>query len=65
MLAIINGRQREITNLQAVSHTRRSVIDGEEVDEVDYAEYIVIGSNSEWIDWTPLDEFREANPGVI
>ena len=64
MIVAINGKQREIKDLKVVSHTNVSAVDGEKVGEVEYAQYTVVGKNSGWIDWTPLDEFKAANPEV-
>lgn len=64
MMVTINGKQREIKDLKVVSHTSVSAVNGEKVGEVEYAEYTVIGKNSEWIDWTPLDKFKADNPEV-
>ena len=65
MKVIINKKERIITGLKKVSYPRISAINDEEVEIIDYAQYTIIGRNSKWIDWTPLDKFVKDNPGVI
>lgn len=64
MKAIINNKERDIKDLTIISHSHKNVVNGEDLPEIDYAQYIIVGNNSEWIDWTPLDEFRYDNPEV-
>ena len=65
MKIIINDKERDIKDLTIVSHKRTDVVNGEDLPDVKYAQYTIIGRTKEWIDWTPLDEFRQNNPGVI
>lgn len=65
MKVTINQKERDIEGLKKVTYPRINAIDGDKIDDIDYAEYTIIGSNSEWVDWTPLDKFLKDNPGVI
>ena len=65
MKVIINKKERIITGLKKVSYPRISAINDEEVEIIDYAQYTIIGRNSTWLDWTPLDKFVKDNPGVM
>ena len=65
MKVIIDQKERNITGLKTVSYPRISAINDEEVEIIDYAQYVIQGRNSNWVDWTPLDKFVKDNPGVI
>ena len=65
MIVNIDGRQREVKNLKASHYMKADLVNGGDAEDVEYAEYTVIGRNSEWVDWRPINEFRVANPGVI
>ena len=65
MKVMINKKERIVTGLKKVSYPRISAINDEEVEIIDYAQYVIQGRNSNWVDWTPLDKFVKDNPGVI
>ena len=65
MKVMVNKKEITITGLKKVSYPRISAINDEEVEIIDYAQYTIIGRNSTWLDWTPLDKFVKDNPGVI
>lgn len=64
ILANIGDKKQNIKDMRIVVHAGINTSTGDEVDTVEYVEYTVVGNKSEWIDWTPLNEFMNANPGV-
>ena len=63
---IINTKDKQINvkDMEIVSLPIKSAIDGKELDMGEYVKFIVIGNNSEWINWMMLTDFKELNPMV-
>ena len=56
-----NGKEREIKDLKIISHSNTDILNNEEINQIDYVQYTVIGINSEWIDWMTLKQFKIVN----
>ena len=59
----INGKLRNILSLKKIIH---QVVDmnGNFID-ADYVEIVIKGKTRTWIEWYPLEEFKDKNPNFL
>lgn len=59
----INGKERNAKSLKIIKHNVQDSRSGE-IRTLEYVEAVLKGRNgNQWIEWYPLDEFTELNPG--
>lgn len=54
-------KELEIKNLERIVHTISK--NGKDTG-VECVEFVVVGKNSEWKDWSTYETFRELNPTI-
>ena len=58
-----SGKEREVSNPKIITHEMKDD-KGNPVNR-EFVEFMVQGKTREWVDWCPLDVFREKNPGIV
>lgn len=58
----INGKKRKIKSIKKILHDIQD-IEGHTIKEP-YVEVEIKGKQSTWLEWYPLSDFEEKNPGV-
>ena len=57
----LNGKEREVSSIKKINHDAIDSITGEKVPET-FVEVMIVGHNSNWPEWWPLEDFKELNP---
>lgn len=50
-----------IKDIKLITHMNKDVVNDEDIEE-EYVEFTVIGKTRTWINWLPVDEFKEKYP---
>lgn len=55
---------KTITNANVVKRNCISAIDDSIIEQKEYVEFMVIGNTHQWVNWLPLDKFKDKYPDI-